>query len=74
MTELGLAASAAALPDDYTTWLGGAVDGWADQPVAVTGGEITLVIRTGSFVPRFTTAAAAGLRVNRSVDEAATTP
>jgi hypothetical protein len=70
MAELGLTASAATVPDESTTWMRWSVDGWAGQPAAVTGGEITLAIRTGSFVPRLTAAVAAGLRVSRSVDDA----
>jgi fibronectin type III domain protein len=71
LADLGMTASATALPDDWTTWFGWSVDGWDGQPDEVAGGQIRLVIRTGSFVPRFTTAVAAGLDVSRDVDDAA---
>ncbi|MEU8657932.1 fibronectin type III domain-containing protein [Actinoplanes philippinensis] len=63
----GLAVSAATLSDDYGDWVRWSVENWADKPAAVTGGTVELVLRTGTFVPRFTNATAAGLRVTRTV-------
>lgn len=73
LAELGLTASAATLPDDWTAWLGWSVDGWAEQPAGVTGGEIRLVIRTGSFVPRMTSAVAEGFATRRGTDDTGNT-
>lgn len=65
----GLAVAAATVSDDYGDWVRWSVDGWADKPAAVTGGTVELVLRTGTFVPRFTNATAAGLRVTRAVTD-----
>jgi hypothetical protein len=68
LAELGLSASAGPTESGLLAW---AVDGWAEQPEDVQGGELSLVLRTGAYVPRFTTAVADGLTVSRSVDDAA---
>jgi hypothetical protein len=55
--------------DDLTAfdW---SINGWKAQSAAVRTGEVTLVVRTGRFVPRFTSAAARDIRVSRTVDSA----
>ncbi|BFU44588.1 fibronectin type III domain-containing protein [Krasilnikovia sp. MM14-A1004] len=60
LDEVGLTATAQ--PDDggRLRW---SVDGWADQPEDVANGRLALVVRTGSWVPRFTNATADDLRV-----------
>jgi hypothetical protein len=70
LADQGLTATATTLTDNATAWVSWGVDGWDGQPSEVTGGEISLSIRTSTFVPRFTTAAASGLTVSRSVDDA----
>ena len=71
LADLGLTVTVSPVADEYTTWLGWSIDGWAGQPAAVAGGDVTLVIRTGAFVPRFTTAVAGDLQVSRSDDAGA---
>src|SRR4051794_19104409 len=65
LADLGLNATVA---DGGDGTLGWSIDGWTGQPAAVIGGAVSLVIRTGEFVPRLTTAVAADLGVARSVD------
>ncbi|WP_433789950.1 fibronectin type III domain-containing protein [Actinoplanes sp. CA-252034] len=65
----GLAVSAVTQSDDYGDWVRWSVEDWAGKPASVTGGTLELVLRTGTFVPRFTNATAAGLRVSRSVTD-----
>jgi hypothetical protein len=64
-----LTASAVTVPDEYVSSFDWSVDGWATQSEAVRDGALTLVIRTGQFVPRFTSAAADGMRVATAVDD-----
>jgi hypothetical protein len=64
-TVSGLNAWAALAADGTLTW---AVDGWATPLTEAQDGEVTLVIRTGVWVPRFTAATAEGLRVTRTED------
>jgi hypothetical protein len=68
MTDLGLTATATGTSADIAS-LNWAVDGWAEQSPDVLGGDITLVLRTGPFVPRFTSAVADGMRITRTVDD-----
>jgi hypothetical protein len=65
----GLSVSATTVSDDYGDWVRWSVGNWADKSAAVTGGTVELVLRTGTFVPRFTNATAAGLRVSRTVTD-----
>jgi hypothetical protein len=63
-------ASVAPDPDDeLTSVLTWAVDGWSGQSEEIRTGEVTMVIRTGQFVPRFTAATAQGLHVSRDTDD-----
>lgn len=62
----GLTATAATVSDDAGDWVRWAVTGWAGKTAAITGGTVELVLNTGAFVPRFTNATAAGLRVSRA--------
>lgn len=66
LTGEGLTATALTVSDDYGDWVHWSVDGWEGRTAAITGGAVSLVLRTGSFVPRFTNATAAGLRVSRA--------
>jgi hypothetical protein len=61
----GLDAQAALSSDGELSW---AIDGWSNQPDEILDGEVTMVIRTGVWIPRFTTATARDLRVTRSED------
>ncbi|RZU54245.1 fibronectin type III domain protein [Krasilnikovia cinnamomea] len=65
LDEFGLTATTETVGESLR-W---AVDGWAGQPDNVTGGHLALVLRTGSWVPRFTNAAAEDLRVTTTTDE-----
>ncbi|MDI6102227.1 fibronectin type III domain-containing protein [Actinoplanes sp. NEAU-A12] len=69
LTGEGLIASAATVSDDSGDWVRWSVDGFAGKTAAVTGGTIRLVIRTGTFVPRFTNAVADGFRAARTVSD-----
>ncbi|GAB1640408.1 fibronectin type III domain-containing protein [Krasilnikovia sp. MM14-A1259] len=64
LSQYGLSASAA-LTNDRLDW---AVNGWAGKPGTVTGGRLTLKIRTGSWAAGFTTAVAGGLTVTPGGD------
>ncbi len=66
--DLGLTASAATVTGDSGTSVSWALDGWDDGPAAVTGGAVSLTLRTGEHVPRLTSATARDLRVTRGVD------
>lgn len=69
LSDVGLTASATTLvSDEWPTSLRWAVDGWADQPADVTAGEVSLVIRTGAYVPRVATATASAVRATRGDD------
>lgn len=70
LSDLGLTASATTLASgDWPSALRWSVDGWADQPADVTAGEVSLVIRTGAYVPRVTTATADTVRATRGGDD-----
>ncbi|GIF43777.1 fibronectin type III domain-containing protein [Actinoplanes xinjiangensis] len=69
LDSAGLTVSAATLSDDYGDWVRWSVGDWAGRPSPITGGTVELVLRTGTFVPRFTNATAAGLRVSRTVTD-----
>ncbi|HEX8632385.1 MAG TPA: fibronectin type III domain-containing protein [Catenuloplanes sp.] len=68
VADLGLAVSATPLPGDVTSF-NWAVTGWETAQPQALGGDVTLVIRTGQFVPRYTMALASGMRVARVTDE-----
>jgi hypothetical protein len=67
--ELGLSAWVSTLPG-YVTSFNWAVEGWDGDgmPAEVRAGDVRLVVRTGTFMPRATMAIANGLRVTRSTD------
>jgi hypothetical protein len=70
LSDLGLTASATTLAsNDWPSALRWSVDGWADQPADVTAGEVSLVIRTGAYAPRVTTATADTVRATRGGDD-----
>ncbi|GLY98699.1 fibronectin type III domain-containing protein [Actinoplanes sp. NBRC 103695] len=70
LSDLGLTASATTVAsNDWPSSLRWSVDGWADQPPDVTAGEVSLVIRTGAYVPRVTTATAGTVRATRTGDD-----
>ena len=69
LTDAGLTVSAVPVDGSGTT-LSWTVDGWNTDGVGdeVRNGTVTVVIHTGTFVPRFTAAVASGLRVLRTED------
>lgn len=68
LDELGLTAHAGNAHSDVATVMSWGIDGWDEQAEDVIGGTVSLVIRTGSFVPRWTTATARDLQVRRDDD------
>lgn len=69
LTELGLSATVNTL-GGYVTSFNWSVDGLDAEgvPAAVRNGDVRLVVRVGSFAPRYTMALAKDLRIARDTD------
>lgn len=74
VAELGLQAGANTL-DGYVRSFNWSIGGWEGEGISeeVRRGDVSLVIRTGVFMPRYTFALAQGMRVTRSTDDAGNT-